>query len=255
MSELREPEGDRERGSDRHAHDRAGVRVHARRDIDGNRRRRERVDHLDRASRQVFHLRVQPGAENSVDNRARLFAERGLEARLARCLDRLATAFAKVRVCARGVALQVRRAPQQYRSRRKAVLDQPATCDESVAAVVALARDHEHVGDRSGKPLYERVGNSLTRSRHQRVGRNSVLLLADAIEFTALAGVKKNHRDQPWHVRNYSSGARRMRTPRYVTTTTAPASSSSLSRSTAMAASSRYARRLSSGARSRITPA
>jgi len=50
-------------------------------------------------------------------------------------------------------------------------------------------------------------------------------------------------------------GARRMRTPRYVTTTTAPASSSSLSRASAMAASSRYARRLSSCGRNKITPA
>ena len=99
---------------------------------------------------------------------------------------------------ARGVAFQVRRAAEQDGAHREAVLYQPSSGDESVAAVVALARDDEHVGDGVGKPLDQRVGNSLARTRHQRVRRNPVLFLADAIKFAALAGIEENHRRLLW---------------------------------------------------------
>ncbi len=106
-------------------------------------------------------------------------------------LDHLASGCAKLRMRPRRVALQVRRAPEQNRAHCEAVLDQPPSCDESVAAVVALARDDQHVRRRVRKILDQCVGNRLARARHQRVRRDAVLLLAEAIEFAALGGIEQ----------------------------------------------------------------
>ena len=50
-----------------------------------------------------------------------------------------------------GVAFQGRRASEEDSSDREAVLDKPSSGDESVTAVVALARHDEHIGCRVGK--------------------------------------------------------------------------------------------------------
>ena len=120
-----------------------------------------------------------------------LSASRELDSR--NCLDHFAAGCAKIRMRAGRIAFQVRRASEQDRPHREAVLNQPPSRDESVAAVVALARDDQHVGGRVGKSLDQRVGNRLARARHQRVRRDAVLFLADAVEFAAFGGVEQNH--------------------------------------------------------------
>ena len=97
---------------------------------------------------------------------------------------------------ARRIAFQVRRAAEQDRSHREAILNEPSSRDEAVTAVVALARDDEDVRDGSGKALDQRIGDRFARARHQRVRRDAVLVLADAIKFAALAGIEQNHRDR-----------------------------------------------------------
>jgi hypothetical protein len=195
VSELRVTEADGERGPHRDAHDRATVGIDSRRDIDRNDRRANRVHPLDRRARNSAHCRVQAGAENPIDDRARPRAERRFEFRFVLRLNDRAARGEQLVMRAPRVALQIAARSEQRDSNLNSALTQPPRRDHRVAAVVALAAYRQNArASRVGKPRDELVGDRLARARHQRVRIDAVFCLAKPIEFPAFSGGQKNHR-------------------------------------------------------------
>ena len=197
MAELREAERHRQRGADRRAHHRAGVRVDARGDIDGDRRAPANEFIVSIARRgKSFHLGIEPGAEDRVDDRRsaacssphRDSASVVASITLPPACDETPHARAPHRPSASAARAE------QNRAHREAVLDQPRAprrirrrrccpCPRRPARPSIAPR----------KPSTSALGDRLARARHQRVRRDAVLFLAEAIEFAALGGVEQNH--------------------------------------------------------------
>ncbi len=195
VPELRVTEGDRERGAHRRAHDRAVVGIDARRDIDRHDRRAERVHPLDRGARNSAYRSVKPGAENSIDDRARPRPVCRIQIGFFRRLHDHAARADQFVMRTQRVALQIAAPSEQRDPNLNSALAKPPRRDHRVAAVVAFAAYGEHTGaSRVGEVIEKLIGNRLARSGHERIRIDAVFFLAEPIEFAAFGSGEKNHR-------------------------------------------------------------
>ncbi|MGC1676699.1 MAG: hypothetical protein WA740_04115 [Candidatus Binataceae bacterium] len=170
MPELRVTEGDGKRGARGDAHDRAAVGIDSRGDIDRDDRRAKRVHPLDRRARNSAHRSIQPGAENSIDDRTRPLPIRRFQIGFARRLHDHAARTGELIVRAQRVALQIAGRSHKRDSNLDSALAKTPRRNHRIAAVVALAAYGQHAGaSRLGKMFKKFIGYRLARAGHQRV--------------------------------------------------------------------------------------
>jgi len=139
MAGLAAKEGDRRRGRRGGAEDRAGVAMHAARDVDGEAGQPPVGDDVDQPPGHPVQGAGEPGAEQRIDHHGIAIEDRRIErSDIAPALRRAA-----------GVALESLHGHEAAEPHRPPGLAQQAGRDEAVAAVIAGPAQH---GDRSVRP-------------------------------------------------------------------------------------------------------
>jgi hypothetical protein len=155
-------EGDGQGGVRRAPQDRAGVAVHARRDIDRDHRHIGLLDRLDRLARHALERAGQTRAEQPVDHQPRAGDQRGVEGK------HLAQPR---RGRGGGVAAQPLARTEQGESHRPAEPGEMPRGHETVAAVIAGAAQHE---GRAGREAFrDRSGDRRARIVHELDARHA----------------------------------------------------------------------------------
>ena len=157
MAELRRVEADGEVRLDRCAGDFATGGVNAGGDVAGDDRRAAGVDRRNRAQRRLARLAGEAGAEDRVDDRARVGQPRGQVA--ADVLRREA-----LQIGGR-IAAQFLARPEEQRLDLESRLGQIASGDQAVAGVVPLAADDPHRAVQRQFP--DRLSNRPSGRLHQ----------------------------------------------------------------------------------------
>src|SRR5579875_551837 len=189
VSKLGEAEGYGQRCFHRHSHDRAGVRVHSRGDVNRGYWNPAVINQIHSGARQTANFRIKTRAKDGVDNHAGPGFESPTQAGFVFDLLDRSAGVDKVGTGSRAVAFKRLDGTEQYGGYLRSRLFEPSRRDHTVAAVVALARDDQDSmgeGGHRSPSGGDFIGDRLASAGHQGIGRHAVFLLAEEINLTAL---------------------------------------------------------------------